>query len=111
MATPPHPGTAVNSAALSIVSRMYLRWSAARASMGIGSRLFERRGPVATMPKAYPNLRRLSSTLQHKVSVGFLSLGPFRIASPDRVPANGENIQKHVNAVSEHVYFRCRRMP
>src|SRR6202030_893950 len=36
IATPPHPGTAVNSAADSIVSRMYRRWSAARASMGIG---------------------------------------------------------------------------
>src|SRR3979490_3183808 len=38
IATPPHPGTAVNSAARSMVSRMYRRWSAARASMGIGSR-------------------------------------------------------------------------
>src|SRR5271163_1921580 len=51
MATPPHPGTAVNSAALSMVSRMYLRWSAARASIGMGSRLLERRGPAATIQK------------------------------------------------------------
>src|ERR1700716_4134713 len=36
IATPPHPGTAVNSAADSMVSRMYRRWSAARASMGMG---------------------------------------------------------------------------
>src|SRR4029077_17409940 len=37
-ATPPQPGTAVNSAARSMVSRMYFRWSAARASIGMGSR-------------------------------------------------------------------------
>src|SRR6266404_502069 len=44
IATPPHPGTAVNSAARSMVSRMYRRWSAARASMGIGSRWGVRSG-------------------------------------------------------------------
>src|SRR5258708_5901468 len=36
MATPPQPGTAVNSAALSLVSRMWRRGSAARASRGMG---------------------------------------------------------------------------
>src|SRR5271163_3579968 len=49
IATPPHPGTAVNSAAFSMVSRMYLRWSAARASIGIGAVRATRRGPGAAM--------------------------------------------------------------
>src|SRR4029077_13023965 len=47
MATPPQPGTAVNSAARSMVSRMYRRWSAARASMGVGGRLEEWSGEEA----------------------------------------------------------------
>jgi hypothetical protein len=37
MATPPQPGTAVNEAARSIVSRMKRKLSAARRSIGIGS--------------------------------------------------------------------------
>src|SRR5271169_2316135 len=63
IATPPQPGTAVNSAALSMVSRMYLRWSAARASIGMGSRLFERRRPAGAIQKAYSKKTLLSSTL------------------------------------------------
>jgi len=49
IATPPQPGTAVNSAARSIVSRMYRRWSAARASIGMGSDFAERRGLTKAM--------------------------------------------------------------
>src|SRR3974390_2061070 len=37
MVTPPQPGTAVNSAARSLVSRMSRRWSAARESIGMGA--------------------------------------------------------------------------
>jgi hypothetical protein len=37
IATPPQPGTAVNDAARSIVSRMNRKLSAARLSIGIGS--------------------------------------------------------------------------
>jgi hypothetical protein len=44
MVTPPQPGTAVNSAARSMVSRMYRRWSAARVSIGMGGRPGERLG-------------------------------------------------------------------
>jgi hypothetical protein len=47
MATPPHPGTAVNAAARSIVSRMKRRLSAAWASIATGSRV--RRGLAEAM--------------------------------------------------------------
>src|SRR5438270_13669053 len=45
MATPPQLGTAVNSAALAMASRMKRSWSAARATIGMGLLREERSGP------------------------------------------------------------------
>src|SRR5208282_4446779 len=111
IATPPQPGTAVNSAALSMVSRMYLRWSAARASMGMGSRLGERSGPAASMKREYQENGVLSSTLCCKVQRRRGRLRWPRIAAQDGVPADRKHVQKHVNAVAEHIHFGSRRMP
>src|SRR5208282_6607402 len=34
-----------------------------------------------------------------------------RIAAQDGVPADRKHVQKHVNAVAEHIHFGSRRMP
>src|SRR5277367_74781 len=76
----------------------------------MGSRLLERRGPAATMQKAYFKNWFLSSTLCYKVAPR-KRLWPSRIAASDRVPADREHIQKHLNAVVKHIDLRRWRMP
>ncbi len=49
--TPPHPGTAVNEAALSMVSRMNRRSSMACVDMGTGLERRARTGPGHAMPE------------------------------------------------------------
>src|SRR5271157_6502682 len=49
IATPPHPGTAVKEAALSMVSRMKRRSSMACALSGVGRKRRERTGPAQGM--------------------------------------------------------------
>ena len=66
-ATTPHPGTAVNEPACSIVSRMKRRLSIARAERAGGSPGGRKFGTEAT-PPSYPAAPGSSSTLLGKVS-------------------------------------------
>ena len=65
--TPPHPGTAVNEAALSMVSRMKRKSSMAWAGMGAALECRERTGPAQVIGRLYRQGKCLSSTLWNKV--------------------------------------------
>ena len=82
----------MNSAARSMVSRMYRRWSAARAPMGMGSG----RGAWIGLGDGTKGRIRagesLSSTLYHKVERFLSHLSPCDI-SPDAVSPNNHHVQ------------------
>src|SRR6266852_637710 len=79
--------------------------------MGMGSRLGERSAlPRAmerkiTCPREVCQVLCTTKFIPHRSGV----LGA-RVAAHQRVPANDEYVQKHLQTIAEHIHFGCRRM-